>query len=109
VNDWVCASTTLLFEDPTFGDESALVVDVAAVTIGNTEKYPLFVTGGALYVPFGALLTHFPDDPLIDDPLPLLLGETREKAAMVCVKHSRYSISGYLFNGYTDERDEDNH
>ncbi|MBW1768302.1 MAG: LbtU family siderophore porin, partial [Deltaproteobacteria bacterium] len=77
VNEWVNVATTLLYEDATFGDETSIDLDVGTLSIGNTEKFPLYFTGGALYVPFGALLTHFPDDPIIDQPLTLVLGETR--------------------------------
>ena len=66
VNEWVHVTTTFLYEDATFGDETSIDLDVGTITIGNTEKYPLYFIGGAMYVPFGALLTHFPDDPLID-------------------------------------------
>ena len=109
VNEWVSVEATLLYEDPTFeNDETSVDLDAAILTIGNTEEYPLYFSAGALYVPFGALLTHFPDDPLIDQPLTLLLGETREKAALLGLEHSGFSLTGYLFNGDVDEAGEEN-
>ncbi len=108
VNDWVNIAVTLLYEDPTFGDETSVDLDAATLTIGNTEQYPLYFSAGAMYVPFGALLTHFPDAPLIDQPLTLSLGETREKAVLVGVEHQAFSVSGYLFNGDMDKTGEDN-
>jgi hypothetical protein len=59
-----------------------------------------------MYVPFGALLTHFPDDPVIDQPLALLLGETREKAVLLGLEHQGFSVSGYLFSGDVSEQDD---
>ena len=109
VNKWVNAGITLLFEDPISGDESDFSIDEGTVTIGNTEKFPFFCTGGAMYVPFGALLTHFPDDPLVDQPLTLLLGETREKAVLVGFEYSGFNLSGYVFNGDIDEANSENH
>ena len=109
VNEWVNVATTLLYEDATFGGETSIDLDVGTLSIGNTEKFPLYFTGGALYVPFGALLTHFPDDPIIDQPLTLVLGETREKAGLVGLEYQNFSISGYAFNGDLDEIEGENH
>lgn len=113
VNEWVNAGALLLYEDPTSfegeDDETSVDLDEAWVTIGNTEAYPLYFSAGKMYVPFGALLTHFPDDPLIDQPLTLVLGETSEKAALLGVEHQGFAASGYLFNGDVDEAGEDNH
>jgi hypothetical protein len=109
INEWVNVATTLLYEDFTFEDhETEVEIDEAMVTIGNTEKYPLYVTAGKMYVPFGALLTNFPDDPLINAPLTLLLGETNEKAVLVGLEHEGFSVSAYAFNGDMDETGEDN-
>jgi hypothetical protein len=108
VNDWVNVATLFLYEDPTFGDETSVDLDEAIVTIGNTEEFPLYFTAGAMYVPFGALLTHFPDDPVIDAPLTLLLGETREKAALLGMEYQGVSLSAYAFNGDMDEAEQDN-
>jgi len=109
VNEWVNVVAILLYEDFTFEDhETDVEIDEAMVTIGNTAEYPLYCTAGKMYVPFGALLTNFPDDPLIDAPLTLLLGETNEKALLVGMKHEGFSVSAYAFNGDMDERTEDN-
>jgi hypothetical protein len=112
VNEWVNVEATLLYEDATSfegeNDETSVDLDVAILTIGNTEAYPLYFSAGVLYVPFGALLTHFPDDPLIDQPLTLLMGETREKAALLGLEHGDFSLAGYVFNGDVDEAGEEN-
>ena len=108
VNEWVNVETVFLYEDATFGDDTSVDLDVGTVTIGNTEKYPLYFTGGKMYLPFGALLTHFPDDPLVDQPMTLGFGEISEKAALVGFEHLGFALSGYVFNGDVDESPEDN-
>ena len=105
VNDWVSAEMVLLYEDPTFdNDETSLDIDEAVITIANAEKTPCFLKAGAMYVPFGALLEHFPDDPLIDAPLALLLGETREKALLIGAEYEGFTVSTYVFNGDVEEK-----
>ncbi len=106
--DWVNGEVVFLYEDPTFGEETSLDVDVAAITIGDTEKFPGYIKGGVFYVPFGGLLTHFPDDPLIDAPLTLLLGESREKAVLLGFEQWGLTVSGYAFNGDVEIEDHDN-
>ena len=73
INQWVNAEAVLLYENPTFDDETSIDLDVGFIRIGNTERYPLYLTLGKIYVPFGALLTHFPADPLVALPLTYLL------------------------------------
>lgn len=114
VNEWVTVETVLLYEDATdFGreeeEEGKVELDEAIVTIGNTEEFPLYVSAGKMFVPFGAQQTHFPDDPLMDVPLTLLMGETSEKAVLVGAESQGFSVSGYVFNGDMDEYGEDNH
>jgi hypothetical protein len=102
INEWVNVAVDLLFEDPTytrFADEGGFTVDYAAATIGNQDQFPVYGTLGRLYVPFGAYLTHFPDDPLIDSPLTLALGETNEKAVMMGVDYAGFSFDAFVYRG----------
>ncbi len=118
INEWVNVAATLLYQDPTFGgdellprEETSVEMDQATITIGNTEEYPLYCAVGKMYVPFGALLTHFPHAdhyPLIDAPLTMVLGETLEKALLVGFEQAGVSVSVYGFNGDMDEFEEDN-
>jgi len=108
VNEWVNLELVYLYEDATFGDEGSVDLDVGTVTIGNTEKFPFYFTAGKMFVPFGALLTHFPDDPLIDQPVTLCFAETSEKAVLVGFEHSGFAVSGYTFNGDMDEEGSNN-
>ena len=109
LTDWVKAESVLLYEDALFGgdDHDGLDVDEAVLTLGNTEKFPLYLATGKMYVPFGALLTHFPDDPLTDIPLALLLGETSEKAVLLGFEKSGLSAAAYVFNGDLEKGEED--
>ena len=107
LNNWVDVTGVLLYEDPTFtSDENSFDVDSASVVIGNDQE-PFTLTLGKIYVPFGGLFTYFPDDPLIDSPLTLLLGETNEKAAVLQYSNGGLFISTYVFNGDVEEEGED--
>ena len=106
VNDWVSAEMVLLYEDPTFenDDDGNFKVDTAFITIANPDVTPAFLIAGKMFVPFGALLEHFPDDPLIDAPLTLLLGEISEKALLIGAEYEGFTVSTYAFNGDVDEK-----
>jgi hypothetical protein len=112
VNDWVSAEMVLLYEDPSGAiqiydgvrDETDFYVDTAIITIANAEETPAFLKAGKMFVPFGALLTHFPDDPGIDSPLTLLMGETNEKALLIGADWEGFTFCGYVFNGDVEEK-----
>jgi hypothetical protein len=103
VNDWVNLETVFLYEDPFDDEETSVDLDAGTATFGNTEECPFYVTVGKMFVPFGALLTHLPDDPAVDQPMSLLLGEASEKAVLAGYENSGISLSGYVFNGDMDE------
>jgi hypothetical protein len=108
INEWVTGEVVLLFEDPTFDDEdTSFDVDVGTITIGNPDQFPLFATVGKFYVPYGALLTHFSDDPLVDVPVTLTFGEISERALLVGFEMAGLSVSAYAFNGSVEETDDD--
>ena len=108
INNWVTGEVVFLFEDPTFDDEdSSFDVDVGTITVGNTDEFPLFATVGKFYVPYGALLTHFPDDPLVDLPVTLSFGEISERALMAGFEMGGFVLSAYAFNGSVKEVDDD--
>ncbi|MDY6836641.1 MAG: LbtU family siderophore porin [Thermodesulfobacteriota bacterium] len=112
INEWVSVAALLLYEDATSfegeNDETDVDIEEATVTIGNPDEYPYYLTAGKMVVPFGALFTHFPDDPLMDVPVTLVMGETIEKAVLVgATCPLGFTLSGYVFSGDVDE-DEDN-
>ena len=112
VNDWVSAEMILLYEDPSGAiqiydgvrGETNFDVDEAIITIANPDVTPAFLEAGKMFVPFGALLTHFPDDPGIDAPLTLLMGETNEKALLIGAELEGFTFCGYVFNGDVEEK-----
>ncbi len=107
---WLRAQGVLLYEDTPFEDaETSLDVDMATITLGDSRRSPWGLTVGKMYLPFGSLETKFPDDPFIDLPLSLKLGEISEKAVLVSYDAGGLSLSAYAFNGDVDERGRDNH
>ncbi len=108
VNEWINLEVVYLFEDPTFGGETSVDLDVGTINIGTTQKFPFYLKAGKMFVPFGALMTHFPDDPLIDQPVTLTFAETSEKAVLLGFEHSGIAVSGYAFNGDMDEKGSNN-
>ena len=88
VSDWVNAEAVLLWEQG-----EGLDVDTATVTIGPPEG-AWSITGGQLYVPFGAFETN-----LISDPLTLDIGETRQTAFQLDGSAGGLSGSVFVFKG----------
>lgn len=101
IHDWIRAETVFLYEDPFDAEEGGVTLDAGFVTFGNTDKFPLYVSVGKLYVPFGILLSHLPDNPALDQPMTMILGETSGKAVVLGMEHSGLSLSGYIFGSST--------
>ncbi len=99
VNRWIRAELTLIYENPAGCEPGGFGLDSASVTFRDEEKFPLWLSAGKLYVPFGALLTRFPDDPAADQPMTLLLGEASEEMVAAGWERSGLSLKGYLFGG----------
>jgi hypothetical protein len=89
----------LLYED----GSSNITLDEAIVSIGDTEKFPIYLDVGQFAVPFGGF-----DTAMSSDPLSKTLGETAEGAILVGYNFNDLSIQGYAFNGDTQKAgDED--
>lgn len=91
INQWVSGHILLLWEED---DTEEVVVDEGTITIGNAEKFPLYLTAGKMYVPFGKFETN-----MIQDPFTLELGETRESAVLVGFEQNGFYASAYAFKG----------
>ena len=98
VNEWVSGEAVLLWEE---GDTEPVDLDAATITIGNTEKAPLYLTAGLMTVPFGVYETN-----MISDPLTLSLGETGDSAVLAGIETNGLYAKAYGFNGM-DLVDED--
>ncbi len=100
VTDWSHAQLVLLYEEGEENDH--LVVDQGTLTLGNRDKFPMGLTVGKKYLPFGSYLTS-----MVSDPLALELGEIGDTVAQVGFQVSGLYGSVYVFNGDINERGED--
>ena len=89
------AALVLLHEE----DDTDLEVDVATLSYAHSDNGFSF-TLGQDYLPFGAYSTA-----LINDPLTLEMGETRETALVTHYEKGQFTGTFYLFNGDQDEDD----
>jgi hypothetical protein len=98
LNQWIKAEAVLIYEE----GATPLEFDEAKVTLGNPEASPLYLTAGQMYVPFGNF-----ESLMVSDSLPLMLAETREKAAQLGFETGSLSGSVYIFNGSTQNDGND--
>ncbi|MEX0693135.1 MAG: LbtU family siderophore porin [Rhodospirillales bacterium] len=99
-HEYLSTHVQFLYEDD--GDEN-ITLDEAFATLGNTEKFPLYLQAGKWAVPFGGFDTAMSSDPLTQD-----LGETREAAILVGLAHDGLVLEGYFYNGDTQKAGEGN-
>ncbi|MBU0682352.1 MAG: LbtU family siderophore porin [Proteobacteria bacterium] len=100
ITEWSHTQLVLLYEE---GEESDhLVVDQGTITLGNRDKFPVELTVGKKYLPFGSYLTS-----MVSDPLALELGEIGDTIAQVGFQAAGLYGSAYVFNGDINERGED--
>ncbi|MBF0340650.1 MAG: LbtU family siderophore porin [Magnetococcales bacterium] len=108
VSDLVKGRMVLLHEEPlntsttTMPDPAFVDIDEATITLGDTDKHPLYLTAGRKTVPFGRFTTT-----LISDPLTQQLGETKESVAEVGFKSNGAYGSVYAFNGNANKKGKD--
>jgi len=100
ISDWTMAHLLLLYEEGEEDDH--LLVDEGTITIGNAEKFPLYLTAGKMYLPFG-----FYESAMVSDPLTLELGEINDSALQVGFTSSGFYGSVYGFNGDINETGKD--
>ncbi len=98
LSDWVRGDLVFLYEE----DDTPFDVDQAYITLGNTEKFPLYLQLGKMYVPFGNL-----DSVFVSDPIVLELAETLETAALLGVEAGGFNASVSVFNGDVETEGED--
>jgi len=98
VADWVSGHILLLWEED---DTDPVDMDEATITLQDPERSRFFLTAGKMYVPFGAFETN-----MIQDPLTLEIGETRESALQIGFNNSDFYASVYTFKGDVNKRGE---
>jgi len=100
--DWVAGHILLKYEED--GNDEDFFVDEATITLGNTEKFPLTLTAGKFYMPFGNFATN-----MIQDPLTLEIGEINDSGAAIGFEANGFTAALYGYKGMreTDINDPD--
>ena len=92
ISEWSSAHILLLYEEGEEDDH--IIVDEGTITLGNMDKFPLYLSAGKMYVPFGSFETN-----MISDPLTLEMGETRDTSILFGFESGSFRGSLYAFNG----------
>lgn len=100
ISEWSTAHLLLLYEEGEEDDH--LIVDEGTVTLGNVEKFPVYLTAGKMYLPFG-----FYESAMVSDPLTLDLGEINDSALQIGFNSAGFYGSVYAFNGDINETGKD--
>ena len=74
----------------------SLYIDRGFMTLGNLNQFPVYFSGGEMYVPFGRYSSM-----MLTDPITQSLGQTRSPAALL--GYSQYGIYASLY-GYSGEQ-----
>ena len=101
ISEWSSAHILLLYEEGEEDDH--VIIDEGTITLGNMDKFPLYLSAGKMYVPFGSFETN-----MISDPLTLEMGETRDTSILFGFESGSFRGSLYAFNGDINEEGEDN-
>lgn len=95
-HEYLATHVQLLYEDD--GNEN-IVLDEAFATLGNTEKYPLYVQAGKWAQSFGGGY----DTAMSTDPLTKSLGETKEAVIAAGLVFGGATLEAYVYNGDTQQ------
>ena len=90
LSEWATAHLLALYEGP----DGDLNIDEASIWLGNYEKYPLLMTAGKFYMPFGSFETN-----MIQDPLTLEIGEINDYGLAVGFLGRGFYGALYGYNG----------
>ncbi len=101
MNDYVSGHILFLWEEDA---TEPVDLDEGFITISAGDKFPVYLSAGKFYLPFGFYESYF-----ISDPLTLELGETRESAVLLGYADAWLDVSAGLFNGNVDESEGDDH
>lgn len=97
LHKYASAFANILYE----GD--GIDIDEAAIRLGNTENYPVFLQAGKYVVQFGIYESMF-----ITDPETKNLGETNAGAVSIGFENYGVTASVYSFSQDVDKKDENN-
>lgn len=77
--------------------------DEGTFTLGNTDEFPIYLSGGKWPLPFGS--GSF-DTAMSSDPLTKNLGELKEAALLIGGTYEGATLEGYFYNGDTQRGGE---
>lgn len=95
LNDFASGKIVFLYEED---ETDGVDIDEAYITIGNTQKFPVYLKAGKQYLPLGEFDTN-----MISDPLTLELAEINESAVSLGVEFNGFFMEGSIFNGDIDK------
>ncbi len=102
VNEWVSGHVEIEYSDDEANDDNKMRIDEAYATLGNTGKFPLFLTLGKMYVPSGDFSSN-----MLQDPLTQTLGEINDTTLVLGFEHMGFTGKVFAYNGM-DRQDPDN-
>lgn len=99
VTEWATGHIVVTYEG---GEDEGLFLDEANITLGKIDEFPLFLSTGRVYAPFGNFSTN-----MLQDPLTLTISEINTLG--VISGFDTHGVSGRLF-GFEgmNETGEDN-
>lgn len=86
--DWAAAHILIKYED------DDLFMDEASVVLGNSEEFPLLLTVGRFYMPFGNFATN-----MIQDPFTLEIGEINDDGVALGFEAGGFTAAVYGYKG----------
>lgn len=90
VSEWAVGHLLAKYEGP----DDNLFIDEANIWLGNYEKFPLLMTAGKFYMPFGSFETN-----MIQDTLTLEIGEINDYGLAVGFISNGFYGAVYGYNG----------
>lgn len=95
MDDWTTGHILAKFEG---GEEdNHLFIDEAIIQLGNSEKFPVLMTAGLFYMPFGNFTTN-----MVQDPLTLEIGEINAPGVVVGFETTDFSGALYGYKGLNE-------
>ena len=98
MTDWATGKIVIDYDGTS--DSEDLFLDEAHVTLGKTETFPFFLTGGKIYAPFGDFSTN-----MIQDPLTQALGEINPKGIIAGYEKNGVIANAFTYNGMREGGD----
>ena len=98
MTDWATGKIVIDYDGTS--DSEDLFLDEAHITLGKTETFPFFLTGGKIYAPFGDFSTN-----MIQDPLTQALGEINPKGIIAGYEKNGVIANVLTYNGMREGGD----